>query len=108
MTDQSYTPDIRPPDGAANVIETDYKIGQHNIATRLGPVDIDIHKPVFLISGIAIVMFTLLVLVLQDSVAPLFGDLRKFLTSSFDWFFLLSGNIFLLLCLFLKSLIGDQ
>ncbi|MEO1607788.1 MAG: BCCT family transporter [Pseudomonadota bacterium] len=101
MTDQPSTPDVRSPDGAANIIETDYEIGQHNVTTSVGPIDIDIHKPVFLISGATILTFTFLTLILQDSIAPLFGNLRNFLTSSFDWFFLLSGNVFLLLCLFL-------
>ena len=36
------------PEGAANVIETDYTIGQHNITRQLGPFNLDIHNPVLL------------------------------------------------------------
>lgn len=31
--------------------ETDYEIGQDNITTNIGPFGLDIHNPVFLISG---------------------------------------------------------
>lgn len=48
------------PDGDANPIDTDYKIGQDNISARVGPFGLDIHNPVFLISGLAIVAFVFL------------------------------------------------
>ncbi|MFV1852722.1 MAG: BCCT family transporter [Porticoccaceae bacterium] len=92
---------IESPDGAANPIETDYEVGQDNIQTQVGPFGLDVHNPVFLISGLSIVAFVFLTLAFQESVGPMFNDLRGWLTSTFDWFFLSAANIFVLLCLFL-------
>ncbi len=84
------------PDGAANVIETDYEIGQDNIQPRVGPLVFDVHNPVFLISGLTIVAFVILTLALQEQAESVFNGLRNWLTASFDWFFLLAGNIFVI------------
>ncbi len=99
MTDQSAVDAVPPPEGPANLIETEYEIGQDNINPQLGPFGLDIHNPVFLVSGIGIVAFVFLTLAFQDSVGPLFADLRGWLTSTFDWFFIGAGNIFVLVCL---------
>jgi BCCT family betaine/carnitine transporter len=53
------------------------------------------------ISGLSIIIFVLVTLMFQEGATAFFGWLRPFLTSTFDWFFLLSGNIFVLFCLFL-------
>ena len=50
------------PDGAANLIETEYEIGQDNITRQIGPFGLDIHNPVFAISGLTIVAFVVLTL----------------------------------------------
>jgi betaine/carnitine transporter, BCCT family len=92
---------IPAPEGASTLIETDYEIGQDNITTHIGPFGLDIHNPVFLISGLTIVAFVLLTLAFQDQAGAIFGSLREWLTSTLDWFFLLSANVFVLLCLFL-------
>ncbi len=89
------------PEGPANLIETDHEIGQDNIQASIGPFSLDIHNPVFLISGLTIVAFVFFTLALQEQAAAFFGWLRPALTSTFDWFFLTAGNIFVLLCLFL-------
>ncbi|PSJ46213.1 BCCT transporter [Zobellella endophytica] len=91
--------DVIAPEGKVNLIDTDYQIGQDNIALKIGPFGLDIHNRVFMISGLAIVAFVFLTLAFQNQVGPLFGDLRGWLTSKLDWFFLISGNIFVLLCL---------
>lgn len=101
MSEQTDAEALRSPEGPADIIETQYEIGQDNITPRVGPFGLDIHNPVFVISGLTVVAFVFLTLAFKDSVGPVFGDLRKWLTSTFDWFFLLSGNIFVLLCLFL-------
>ncbi|MDO6455205.1 BCCT family transporter [Neptunomonas phycophila] len=93
--------DIMTPDGLVNPIDTDYQVGQDNVALNIGPFGLDIHNRVFLISGLAIVAFVILTLAFQNSVAPVFGDMRSWITTNLDWFFLLSGNIFVLVCLFL-------
>ena len=78
-------------------IETEYDTGQDNIT----PFGLDIHNPVFLISGISIILFVLATLMLQKEATEFFGWLRPFLTSTFDWFFLGAANIFVLFCVFL-------
>ena len=76
---------------------TDYQMGQDNIR----PFGLDIHNPVFVISGTAIVIFVAVALSFQEQAAEFFGWLRPWLTSTFDWFLLFSVNIMLLFCLFL-------
>jgi BCCT family betaine/carnitine transporter len=90
---------IPAPEGESQIIETEYEIGQDNITAQVGPFGLDIHNPVFLVSGLSIVAFVVLTLAFQDSVGPMFDALRKFLTSGLDWFFLAAANIFLILCL---------
>ncbi len=97
MTDSTE----QSPDGAVNLIETDYEIGQNNVERKVGPFALDIHNPVFPISGAIIVAFVVFTLALQDEADTFFNWLRPTLTSTFDWFFLAAGNIFVLLCLFL-------
>ncbi|WLD58542.1 BCCT family transporter [Salinispirillum sp. LH 10-3-1] len=98
MTDNT---DIMKPDGEVTPIDTDYQIGQDNIALKVGPFGLDIHNRVFLISGLAIVAFVILTLAFQSQVAPLFASTRDWLTGNLDWFFLTAGNIFVLVCLYL-------
>ncbi|WP_181295777.1 BCCT family transporter [Pseudomonas sp. Q2-TVG4-2] len=86
---------IPAPTGAANLIDTDYVIGQDNIKSRF----LDIHSKVFSISALTIVVFVILTLVLQKEVEPLFTAVRDWLTGNLAWFFLGSANIFVLLCL---------
>lgn len=93
------TQDNLTPDGPANPIDTDYTIGQDNIQPKIGPFGLDIHNPVFAISGGLIILFVVLTLALPEQAASFFPALRNSLTSSFDWFFLLSGNVFVLVSL---------
>ena len=97
MTDQTST----GPDGASDIIDTEYTVGQDNIKTSIGPFGLDIHNPVFVISGLTIVAFTFLTLAFQEQADPMFSALRGWLTSTLDWFFLSAANIFVLLCLVL-------
>lgn len=98
MTDEK---DPMKPDGEVNPIDTDYQIGQDNIALQVGPFGLDIHNRVFLISGLMIIAFVVLTLAFQSQVEPIFGSVRGWLTSNLDWFFISAANIFVLLCFFL-------
>ncbi|PXW70503.1 BCCT family betaine/carnitine transporter [Loktanella sp. PT4BL] len=89
------------PEGASDMIETDYTIGQDNIETQIGPFGLDIHNPVFLISGLSVVIFVLYALIAPNQAAEFFGWLRPALTSTFDGFFLTAANIFVIFCLLL-------
>jgi betaine/carnitine transporter, BCCT family len=91
--------DIPAPEGQSDIIETEYEIGQDNISPRIGPFGLDIHNPVFVVSGLVTFAFVILTLAFQAQVEPLFSGMRGFLTSTFDWFFLMAGNIFVLVCL---------
>ena len=71
---------------------TDYNVGQDNIQM----FGLDVHNPVFLISGLTIVGFVLITLMFQEGASEFFGWLRPAVTSTFDWFFLSSGNLFVL------------
>jgi BCCT family betaine/carnitine transporter len=90
---------VPSPEGPADIIETDYQIGQDNIRPRIGPFGLDIHNPVFLVSGLVVVAFVLITIIFQESAGPAFDAMRVFLTSNLDWFFLSAGNIFVLVCL---------
>ena len=92
---------IPSPEGAVNPIDTDYEIGQDNIVTQVGPFGLDIHNPVFMISGLTIIAFVFYALALPEQAEAFFGWLRPALTSTFDWFFLGAANIFVLFCLML-------
>jgi BCCT family betaine/carnitine transporter len=98
MSDEEATP---TPEGAADIIETDYEIGQDNIQTQLGPFGLDIHNPVFMVSGLVIIAFVFFTMAFQNSVGPIFNDVRGWLTSNLDWFFLSAGNVFVIVCLIL-------
>lgn len=95
MTDQTAADALPPPEGAANPIQTEYSVGQDNIR----PFGLDIHNPVFLISGLTVVTFVIATMAFQNQVGPVFTALRGFLTSNLDWFFLIAGNIFVVLCI---------
>lgn len=62
MTDGS---DPMAPSGAVNPIDTDYKVGQDNIVLNVGPFGLDIHNRVFAVSGLLVVAFVMLTLVLN-------------------------------------------
>ncbi len=95
MTDPSDTAD------APSAIDTDYEIGQDNIDGRVGPFGFDIHNPVFLISGLSIIVFVFYTLALPEQANTAFSWLFSAVTKGFDWFFLSAGNVFVLFCLFL-------
>ncbi|RCW88980.1 BCCT family transporter [Paracoccus lutimaris] len=103
---------VPAPEGPTAVIETPYEIGQDNVQGA-GRIPFDVHNPVFAISAVAIVIFTLGTVALQyltavppiDGVAQpsgvetFFTGMRGWLTGNLDWFFMLAGNVFVLLCL---------
>ena len=95
----STPPDLMSPDGDVNPIQTDYKVGQDNIVVQLGPFGLDVHNRVFAISAGAVIVFVSLTLIFQAQAGPLFGDLRGWITSTLDWFFLSAANALVLVCL---------
>ncbi|MBV7409674.1 BCCT family transporter [Maritimibacter sp. DP1N21-5] len=101
MSETEETQGIPAPEGHSDVIETDYEIGQDNISTSIGPFGLDIHNPVFAISGLAIVAFVFYTLALPEQAGAAFSAMFSWVTQGFDWFFLSAANIFVLFCLLL-------
>jgi len=74
-----------------------HEIGEHNVEV----MGLDIHNPVFAVSAILAVLLVVGTLLFQEQATIVFADLRTWATSSFDWFFLIAANIFVLFCLLL-------
>ena len=96
--DDEVAPGVPLPEGAANLIETDYEIGQDNYSGQKFGVRVDIHSAVFSFSALVILSFVILTLALPEHAGQIFKAMRGWLTSNLDWFFLLAGNVFVLLC----------
>jgi BCCT family betaine/carnitine transporter len=99
MAEETNIQGIPAPEGASDIIDTDYRIGQDNIQRKIGPFGLDIHNPVFMISGLAVIAFVFYALALPDQAAALFEAIKTFILETFDWFFLGAANIFVLFCL---------
>jgi BCCT family betaine/carnitine transporter len=96
MTDNK---DPMVPDGKVTPIDTDYQVGQDNIVVNVGPYGLDIHNRVFAISALTIIAFVALTLIFQNQAEPMFNDVRGWLTTNLDWFFISAANIFVLICI---------
>ena len=92
---------IPAPEGAASIIDTDYELGQNNIDGKVGPFGFDIHNPVFLISGLSVVLFVFYTLALPEQSSSVFSWLFGVVTKGFDWFFIGAGDLVVLFCLVL-------
>ncbi|NGP54647.1 BCCT family transporter [Thioalkalivibrio sp. XN8] len=90
---------VPAPEGESTLIDTDYVIGQDNYTASPLGITLDIHGKVFAISAFVTLFFVILTLALQNEVEPLFGAMRNWLTGNLAWFFILAGNIFVVLCL---------
>ncbi|QFU00167.1 Glycine betaine transporter OpuD [Halomonas sp. THAF5a] len=90
---------VPKPEGPANLIDTDYVIGQDNVTTSRFGLDVDLHGKVFTISSLLILVFVILTLALQDEIEPIFDAVFGFLTGNLSWVFLFGGNVFVLVSL---------
>jgi len=75
-------------------LDIGHEVGENNIHV----LGLDIHNPVFLVSAILAVTLVVGTLLFQEQAAVVFGDMRLWITSTFDWFFVISANIFVLFC----------
>ncbi|NUJ58148.1 BCCT family transporter [Halomonas taeanensis] len=99
--DDTGTEGIPAPEGPANLIDTDYVIGQDNITASPLGIDVDLHGKVFLFSSLVILLFVIATLALQDQMEPIFNAMFSFLTTNLSWVFLLGANVFVLLAIVL-------
>ncbi|MGY9047114.1 BCCT transporter [Puniceibacterium antarcticum] len=101
MTDATGAEGIPAPEGRSALIDTDYEIGQDNIESKIGPIGFDIHNPVFMISGLSIIVFVFYTLALPEQSGAVFTWLFNSVTQGFDWFFITAANLFVIFCLVL-------
>lgn len=76
---------------------SDYKAGQDNVQV----MGMDIHNPVFTTSALAILTFIVLTLMFPADAKTMLEGARVWSTSTFDWLFMIGGNVFVLFCLLL-------
>ena len=76
--------------------DIEHEIGQDNVQV----LGLDIHKPVFLISAVLVGAFVIATLMFLESTAAVFGDMKLWVTTKFDWVFMISADFFVLFCLF--------
>ena len=72
-----------------------HEVGEHNVNV----FGLDIHRPVFMISAFLAVSVVALTLLFQAQAAVMFAAVRTWVTTAFDWFFLISANLFVVFCL---------
>jgi BCCT family betaine/carnitine transporter len=71
-----------------------HEIGEHNVQL----MGLDVHNPVFMISAVLAVTVVAGTLLFQSQAAVLFADIRQWITVTFDWFFMITANLFVLFC----------
>ncbi|MDX1500050.1 MAG: BCCT family transporter [Woeseiaceae bacterium] len=87
MSDEVPLPDPHP--------DSRHAVGEQNVEF----LGLDVHNPVFFVSAVLAVTIVVGTLLFRDQAAVLFGDMRVWITSAFDWFFVISANLFVLFCL---------
>ena len=90
---------VRAPNGATNLIDTDYQIGQDNYRAKHFGITVDLHGVVFIFSAIVVLAFVFLSLALPEQSTTIFEASKNWINTNMTWFFLLSANIFVVLCL---------
>jgi len=91
----SSTTEPSPPEYSSDM-QTDYQVGQDNIAGKLGPIGFDIHNRVFVISALASVVFIVLTLLFPERAGSIFQSIVSFSTGTLDWYFMIVVNVFIL------------
>ncbi len=97
MNDQATVDRI---DAIEQIYETDFEVGQQNI----NPLGLDLHNPVFVVSGLLILLFVVGSLLFPEQANSNLTATRTWVGETFDWIFLSAGNFFVLFCLALIAL----
>ncbi len=85
------------PDSNQKPANSEYAIGQDNVRW----LGLDVHNPVFFVSATLVVTFVAITIIFLDSAGAAFSDLRIWITTKFDWVFMISMNFFVLFGLFI-------
>ncbi|MFQ5608645.1 MAG: BCCT family transporter [Woeseiaceae bacterium] len=72
-----------------------HEIGEHNVQV----FGLDVHNPVFAVSAVLSIILVVGSLLFQEQAAKAFLELRTWVTTSFDWFFMIVSNIFVVFSL---------
>lgn len=75
--------------------DVDYKVGQDNVQV----LGLDVHNPVFGISGVLILLFVVGALVFPAESKQILVGARGWSIDHFDWLFMIGGNVVVLFCL---------
>ncbi|WP_423823713.1 BCCT family transporter [Salinisphaera sp. SPP-AMP-43] len=78
----------------------DYEIGEDNIH----PFGLDLHNPVFIWSAVLIGLFVVGSMIFPEVAKTGLAGARDWVINSFDWLFLVAGNVFVVFCLILICL----
>ena len=73
----------------------EYVVGQDNIRA----FGLDVHNPVFMVSAVLVVAFVVGTLIFLDSAGAAFSDMRVWITTKFDWLFMIAMNVFVVFSL---------
>ncbi len=76
---------------------TEHKIGENNVEV----LGLDLHRPVFYTSAIAVVGFVLFALLLPETANLWLNGAKDWVVNSFDWLFVSTANIMVIFCLIL-------
>jgi BCCT family betaine/carnitine transporter len=75
----------------------EYVVGQDNVRV----FGLDVHNPVFMVSAVLVVAFVVGTLIFLDSAGAAFSHMRVWITTKFDWTFMISMNVFVVFSLFI-------
>ena len=81
--------------GSGTEYDSDYQIGQSNVQM----MGMDVHNPVFAISAVAILLFIVFALIFPADAKEMLVGARTWSIQTFDWLFMIGGNVFVLFCL---------
>jgi betaine/carnitine transporter, BCCT family len=87
--------DLQAANAATEFEDHGLEAGQDNVRI----LGLDVHNPVFFVSAVTIVAFVIITLIFRDIAGTVLEGLRVWLTSTFDWLFMIAANLFVLFCL---------
>lgn len=75
--------------------ETDYKVGQDNVAM----FGMDLHNPVFFISALLTITFVVATLMAPEAAKEVLDGVKWWTINNFNWLFSSAANLFVIFCL---------
>jgi BCCT family betaine/carnitine transporter len=85
----------KTPDEDKRTVDIGHEIGEDNIEV----LGLDIHNPVFMISALSVLALVTGTLLFPALATESFLGMQSWVTSKFDWFFMVSVNFFIIFCI---------